>query len=299
MTRPSAADRSAGVEAVRALIAEREDGHAGRTRALETVNRKLKSVRAPLEDVIEELLAGGRHVSVLEIGFGWGPVLIELAHRFRSRPVSFAGINLERKPPVERSGDLAAVAEALELMPREDIDGFEWPEVHFYDATTLHFADESIDLAYSAVTIRFIADKARLLEEVARVLRPGGRAILHIGERNWEYPAGPATDPILLTPHPSRFVLRHDLMLVPLDDYLAWAGGDGFTIRVPRGKRCVIDMTKHSPGHLDLGLELDEERTIDMRDFPHPDRPQGAGGVRSAYAISAERAAAFAAARAG
>jgi len=278
-------------------MAEREDRHAGRTRALETINRKLKSVRAPLEDVIEELLADGRHVSVLEIGFGWGPVLIELAWRFRSKPVSFAGINLERKPPVERSEDLAAVAEALEIVPLEDIDGFPWPEVHFYDATTLHFAEESLDFVYSAVTIRFIRDKAGLLEEVARVLRPGGRAVLHIGERNWEYPAGPATEPTLLTSHPSRFVLHHDLDLVPLDEYLAWAAGDRFTIRVPRARRCVIDMMKHSSGTLDLGLELDEERTIRMRDFPHPDRPQGSNGARSAYAISAERAAAFAASR--
>jgi SAM-dependent methyltransferase len=299
MVSSSRADRAAGVEAVRRLIAEREDGHAGRTRALETINRKLKSVRAPLEDVIEGLLADGRHVSVLEIGFGWGPVLIELAWRFRSRPVSFAGINLESRPPVERSEDLAAVAEALEIVPADDIDDFRCPEVHFYDATTLHFDDESLDFVYSAVTIRFIPDKARLLEEVARVLRPGGRAILHIGERNWEYPAGPATDPRLLTPHPSRFVLHHDLELVPLDEYLGWVGGERFTIRVPRGKRCVIDMTKHSSGTLDLGLQLDEERTIPMREFPHPDRPQGSDGSRSAYAISPEKAAAFAASRAG
>jgi len=278
-------EQAARVATVRVLF---ETGDfESRTRSLEEVDTALRSVRTPLARGIEEQLARRRELSVLEIGMGWGRALLELAWRFRSEPISFAGINLEAEPPVERSEDLAAVAEAFGIVPAADIERFRCPEVHFYDATTLRFADESLDFVYSAVTIRFIEDKARVIEEVARTLRPGGRALLDIGESGWEYPAGPATDPVLLTPHPCRIVVHRDLELVPLQDHLAAAGGDRFTIRVPTGKRCVVDLVKHASGRLDLGLELDRERTIPMRDFPHP-RPEGAGGIRSAYRLVAE-----------
>jgi SAM-dependent methyltransferase len=263
----------------------RAGGEESRTRSLAQVNRKLRSVGVPIEDAIAQQLERTRPVSILEIGFGWGPVLIELAWRFRDDPVRFAGINLEAEPPVERAEDLAVVAEALEIVAPEAVPRFEPPAVHFYDATTLRVPDESLDFVYSAVTIRFMKHKARVIEEVARALRPGGRAFLQIGESGWEYPAGPASDPVLLTRRPARMVVHRDLDLVPLQDHLAAAAGERFTIRVPTGRRCVVDMTKHAPGRLDLGLDLDEERTIAMRAFPHP-RRGGAGGVRTAYRIA-------------
>jgi SAM-dependent methyltransferase len=282
-----------------AAIRERlgRGGYESRTRPLAEVNERLASTGTTLERAIEELLADRRFVAVLEIGFGWGPALIELAWRFRDEPVSFAGINLERKRPVERSDDLAAVAEALDLVPAARIGELRPPDVHFYDATTLHFADESLDLVYSAVTFRFIADKVRVIEEVARALRPGGRAILDVGERGREYPGGPATDPVMLTDHPSYLVLHHRLELVPLQDWFAFAGGERFTIRVPPGPRCVVDVTKHAPGLFESGLALDHERTIPMRDFPMPPgrKHSSNGVVRSAYEIAPDRMAAFAA----
>jgi SAM-dependent methyltransferase len=263
----------------------RAGGQESRTRSLAQVNRKMRSVGVPIEHAVAQQLARTRPVSVLEIGFGWGPVLIELAWRFRDQPVRFAGINLEAEPPVERAEDLAVVAEALDIVPAEEVPRFEPPVVHFYDATTLRFPDESLDLVYSAVTIRFMEHKARVIEEVARTLRPGGRAFLQIGESGWEYSAGPAADPVLLTRHPARMVVHRNLHLVPLQDHLAAAAGDRFTIRVPTGRRCVVDMTKHGPGRLDLGLDLDAQRTIPMRAFPHP-RPGGAGGIRTAYRVA-------------
>jgi SAM-dependent methyltransferase len=290
--------REAQAEQVAAIRKRLDRGHyKGRTRSLAEIERKLAPGDTKLAGAIEGLLAARRPVAVLEIGFGWGPALIELAWRFRDEPVSFAGVNLERKAPVERADDLAAVAEALDLVPAERIREFRPPDVHFYDATTLHFADESLDFVYSAVTFRFIEDKVRVVEEVARVLRPGGRAILDIGESGWEYPGGPATHPVMLTDHPSYLVLHHRLELVPLQDWFAFAGGERFTIRVPSGGRCVVDLTKHAPGRLESGLALDPERTISMGEFPMPPgrKERGDRAVRSAYEIAPERMAAFAA----
>jgi SAM-dependent methyltransferase len=298
MTTPhDPSDRAARVADVRHRLQARPDRGMGRTRGQAEADRKLRAVGTPLAQVVEELLEDGRHVSVLEIGFGWGAALIELALRFRSRPVSFSGINVEHQPPVLRAEDLGIVAEALELAPAGDIEDMRWPDVHFYDATTLHFGDETLDFVYSVVSIRFIEDKVRVIEEVARALRPGGRALLDIGERGWEYPAGPASDPRLLTPHPARIVLHRDLVLVALADYLSWAAAERYSISLPPGRRCVVDLTKHASGPLDLGLSLDRERTIRMREFPHPGKPAGAGGIRSAYEVTEPRMAAYRAQR--
>ncbi|MGH3737238.1 MAG: class I SAM-dependent methyltransferase, partial [Micromonosporaceae bacterium] len=49
------------------------------------------------------------------------------------------------------------------------------------DAETLPFADASFDIACSAFgAIPFVADSARVMREVARVLRPGGRWVFAI-----------------------------------------------------------------------------------------------------------------------
>jgi SAM-dependent methyltransferase len=274
-------------------------GYKGRTRPLSEINRHLAPSGTTLEEAIAGLLADRRPVAVLEIGFGWGPALIELAWRFRDEPVSFAGINLERKRPVRRSEDLAAVAEALGIVPAERIGDLRPPDVHFYDATRLHFADESLDFVYSAITFRFIPDKIRVIEEIARALRPGGRAIVDIGRSDWQYRGGPATHPVLLTDRPSNLVLHHGLELVPVRDWLEFAGGERFTIRVPPAGRCIVSLTKHAPGPFESGLTLDRERTISMRELPVPPghKRQGQNAMRSAYEIAPECMAAFAEAR--
>jgi SAM-dependent methyltransferase len=294
----ASADRHDDVAAVRAKLAG--GNYGSRTRGLGDVNERLGASGTTLEQAIADQLVHRSPVSVLEIGFGWGAALIELAWRFRDEPVSFAGINLERKRPVRRAADLAIVAEALELIPPDEIAAFTPPDVHFYDATTLQHDDEALDLVYSAVTLRFVPDKVRVIEEVARVLRPGGRAILDVAERGWEYPGGPAAHPRLLTEHPAYLVLHHELELVPLAEYLAFAGGDRFTIRVPSGRRCTVGIIKHARGLLDTGLALDPERTIPMSEFPTPPdyRRPGSGVMRSAYTVARDRMAEYAARRA-
>jgi ubiquinone/menaquinone biosynthesis C-methylase UbiE len=53
------------------------------------------------------------------------------------------------------------------------------------DALALPFADHTFDLAWTQAVIQNIADKPRLLAELARVVRPGGRVAL------FEVVAGP------------------------------------------------------------------------------------------------------------
>ena len=71
------------------------------------------------------------------------------------------------------------------------------------DAEYLPFADQSFDIAFTAFgAVPFVADSARVMREVARVLRPGGR---------W----------VFSTTHPMRWCFPYD------------PGPDGLTARMP------------------------------------------------------------------
>lgn len=63
------------------------------------------------------------------------------------------------------------------------------------DAVALPFGDASFDLVFTAYgAVPFIADTARLMREVARVLRPGGRFVFSTTHPfRWSFPDDPGT----------------------------------------------------------------------------------------------------------
>jgi SAM-dependent methyltransferase len=63
-------------------------------------------------------------------------------------------------------------------------------------ATALPFADDSFDAAFSAYgAVQFVADLDRLLAEVGRVLRPGGRWVLSVTHPiRWAFPDEPGPE---------------------------------------------------------------------------------------------------------
>lgn len=281
------ASHLARVADVERRLAKKQISYGGRTRDLAEITTRFDRCGVTIVDSVAAALARGP-ASVLEIGCGWGRVLLELAVHFTGAPLDLHGMNLEHKPPIDEPAGFAAVAEALRIVPPEQLERLALPTPHFGDATELAFDDESFDVVYSAVTIRFIPDKARVIEHVARVLKPGGRALLHLGEPHWEYDAGPVRDDRLLVSQPCRLVVHRDGELVPVDEYLGARSSDAFTLRLPRGGYCSLVIDKHTSGHLDLGLELDPRATIAMEAFPHPDKPAGTSGVRSAYTVRAD-----------
>jgi ubiquinone/menaquinone biosynthesis C-methylase UbiE len=69
------------------------------------------------------------------------------------------------------------------------------------DAEHLPFAASAFDLAFTAFgAIQFVADSARLMREVARVLRPGGRWVFATTHpTRWSFPDDPGPDGLTAT----------------------------------------------------------------------------------------------------
>jgi SAM-dependent methyltransferase len=104
---------------------------------------------------------GGRVPSgrVLEVGSGRGAAVETLRHRFGAREV------------VALDVDPRMIARARRLL-RTRKDG---RHLVIADVTAIPAADASFDAVFDFGAIHFVADWGRALDEVRRVLRPGGR----------------------------------------------------------------------------------------------------------------------------
>lgn len=70
--------------------------------------------------------------------------------------------------------------------------GWPWVEFQQGDATRLPFSDEALEVAASTYVYEYVRDIDKALEEVHRVLRPGGRLL--ISETDWKSIAWHTTD---------------------------------------------------------------------------------------------------------
>lgn len=117
----------------------------------------------PSEDELQ-LLGDPRGRDVLEVGCGGGQNAVAFKKRGAARVV---GIDISD----------SQIAHARSLAKQENAD------VQFYRGTAerLHrFSDASFDIAISAYCLSYVADLARSLREVYRVLRPHGRFALSL-----------------------------------------------------------------------------------------------------------------------
>lgn len=242
------------------------DRDSGKTRSLAEINHKILKDSRIIETTLSELLSKGKGLKVLEVGFGYGRALLELAWHFRNERVSFYGLN-KKAQPIEKQKDLIVIAKDYGIIPEEYLANFNLPEVFFYDAARLHFDDANIDFVYSAVTVRFIERKAEFLEEVCRVLRPGGVALLDMGEPSWDYPYSRVCHEKMLTPHINRFVLKYGNELIPLPTYLRYFEKDSFEFKFLPNSRCVLKVTKGGLGAVALQLEYNDELSVPMEQF--------------------------------
>ena len=138
-----------------------------------------------LDEIIAHIVDAQGHASVLEIGAGSGIPMHQLHLKFGDR-LSICGLN---RWPHHGHHDLS-LAEGMEF------GVFDEATVAFYrdheppmylcaDAGEgIPLGDETFDFVYSQASIPFVRDKANLIREVNRVLKPGGSARLQVNLRS-------------------------------------------------------------------------------------------------------------------
>jgi SAM-dependent methyltransferase len=119
-------------------------------------------------DVFIDWIAVPDGLGWLDIGCGTGAFTEQLIQR--CRPASVTAI--------DPSADQLAFA--------RNRTGAEKAEFRVGDAQDLQFPDGSFDIAVMALVVHFIPDPGKAIAELARVVRPGGRAATYV----WDYIVG-------------------------------------------------------------------------------------------------------------
>jgi demethylmenaquinone methyltransferase/2-methoxy-6-polyprenyl-1,4-benzoquinol methylase len=117
---------------------------------------------ATLDLVAADVARGARRI--LDLGTGTGTLAIAALQRWPD--VEVVGLDV--------SSEMIAVAEE-EAQTRLDPDGRRRLTTVVADAEDLPFDARAFDLVVTSFVIQLVADRARALREVFRVLRPGGR----------------------------------------------------------------------------------------------------------------------------
>lgn len=237
-------------------------GAASRSRGLARFSELFDP--ADLRVSIEAARRAGRRPRLAEIGCGEGRLLLELWRDLGD--VEAHGINKRPWPAMVGRRSLRDTARRNGIDLSDAVEDDALPEVWFYDAQALHFDDSSVDLVVSQTAIPYVLRKDRLLEEVWRVLVPGGTAILHVDTWN-------ARLPDALRQRTPRFVIdrgaEDPATLFEVVDELRARGHDVTLREIPsrgdeRRLRVVMLIRKNGAAPLRLGLDIDAARSVNL-----------------------------------
>lgn len=131
--------------------------------------------RELIEEITNRINRLGK-VTLLEVGCGQGRLLLDLLTQFPS--LELHGINASREHGLASQNDFSKRAEEWGMtMP----DTAKLPPLHIGSVTSLPLKSASFDVIISQVTFMHVEDKARGIEEIIRVLKPNGIALIAIG----------------------------------------------------------------------------------------------------------------------
>ncbi len=156
------------------------------------------------------------------------------------------------------SQSLKKTAIAYKIFKAQELKGISLPEIHFYDARQLRFPDNYFDLVISQVSIHYVARKDLLLEEVWRVLKPQGKALLNIDGRSENLPD-------FMDFETPRFVIYKNNKVYPLRKLIGEVRKKGYGLRYIKQKtRVNLTMIRNTDKKLKLSLAFDELSSFNL-----------------------------------
>lgn len=264
----------------------RGPGFFSRSRGLDDLTGRFSP--GVVEQATEELV--GRSSRILEIGCGEGRLLLDLRRRLGGAELH--GINRKIWPAVEDGRFLQRTAQMHRIFDTAEFKSIELPAVHFYNAEKLRFEDSSVDLIVSQVAIPYVRRKNLLLQEVWRVLKPGGRALLNIDSRWPELPD-------FLDFSTPRFIIYDGRRSVPLQELVVNWKQAGFEFDLEevespkKNGRFDINLLirKSVERPLPFGYEFDKVSSFNLRQLrARPGAPGMYWGYRSVFRRPEDRA---------
>ncbi len=148
-----------------------------RSHSLSDLNLKIAPYK--LQDQIQDIYGknrlAGEKTRVMEIGAGNGRVLMELKKLFPE--VEFYGINKEKTHTFYRRESYVLTALKFEIFNKHEVEQVDLPYIVFENldfGKRIPYAQNKFDLIYTQDTLRHIKYKFELLNEIMRVLKPGG-----------------------------------------------------------------------------------------------------------------------------
>ena len=228
-----------------------------RLRGLQKMEKRFGKHR--IRDFISKRLQTEPLVRILEIGFGEGKCLLELRKVFPTSLVELYGVNIKKEGNMHSRADFITNARRfkLPLPPRKIL-----PKPFFFDAgKRFPFPSSAFDCIISQVAAPYVGNKAKLIEEVWRVLKPGGRAFIHLDTYELEYP-----DFMQMNTETPRFLIYQSGRMRKLSEILHHLQKQGYDIRLKSGiywkYNRILTMTKSIPAPLRLHLLWDRRSSF-------------------------------------
>ncbi|MBW3013433.1 class I SAM-dependent methyltransferase [Candidatus Woesearchaeota archaeon] len=232
-----------------------------RIRGLDTMEKRFGKSR-PIESFIKERLKSQKVVRVLELGFGEGKCLLDLRTIFPDKRVELYGVNDIKKGNMHQRKDFAANAGKFGLsVPKPTL----LPKPFFYDAGNgLKFKSNYFDVIISQVAFPYVGDKAKLIEEFWRVLKPQGRTFVHIDDYKKDYP-----DFLQINKETPRFVIYDSNKLIKLSSILNKFRKKQYDIRLKKNKhgQTLLLIKKNKTKSINLGLIYVGDHSFDLTKF--------------------------------
>ena len=189
------------------------------------VGHRVKDFIEAKEDFVDEMYAwsgveanngGGKPMKILDVGCGIGGATRRLASKCVGSASEVTGITLSAKQ-AERATALAAAQNI--------------PNAKFrvMDALAMEFEDDSFDMVWACESGEHMPDKKKYVEEMVRVLKPGGTLVI----ATWCQRHAP---PALTTEEKSKLQFLYDEWAHPyfisIEDYCSLAENTGAMTKV-------------------------------------------------------------------